>query len=72
MKMLCAQVVKDILGDDIDVSFFAQDLACLDKTSRSNLPRENEIGELSFFVLLLQYAKVYKLTADAKFGTCRL
>ena len=83
MRQLCGQVMKDLIGGDVDVSnAYSHSLtlpcpvssfvhvvmvktACCFTTSASR-PLWS-LAPLSF-PLLLQYDKVCKVTADAKFG----
>lgn len=59
MKLLCAQVLKDLLGEGIDVS--------TKRSVRLDLHNSCSITTHSASSLS-QYDKVGKLTADAKFG----
>ena len=61
MKLLCAQVLKDLLGEGIDVSTNSYTLLRL-KLIHIIVVDNTRPG------LLFQYEKVSKLTADAKFG----
>lgn len=57
MKLLCAQVLKDLLGEGIDVRFM--------NNSNSFFICHSQLNLCFYF---FQYDKVTKLTADAKFG----
>lgn len=61
MKLLCAQVLKDLLGEGIDVRFINIRAILLYMLQPHQL-------NLIFSFLFFQYDKVTKLTADAKFG----
>lgn len=61
MKLLCAQVLKDLLGEGIDVRFLNnRAIICICHGHVSCI----KLSPFYFF----QYDKVTKLTADAKFG----
>lgn len=59
MKLLCAQVLKDLLGEGIDVRFI---------NNRAVLLYMLQPHQLNLIFSFFQYDKVTKLTADAKFG----
>lgn len=60
MKLLCAQVLKDLLGEGIDVSY-NNNIVC--SFTQFDFTRTEPLSPL-----FLQYDKIAKLTADAKFG----
>lgn len=64
MKLLCAQVMNDLLGEGIDVRVI-NNIAII--FSILQLRQLN-----CLFYLFFQYDKVTKLTADAKFGKLSL
>ena len=70
MKLLCGQVIKDILGENMDVSNLEMSV----KRQKFNFFAVTIVlckhsHNFSVNILLeFQYAKVYKLTSDAKFG----
>lgn len=59
MKLLCAQVLKDLLGEGIDVRFI---------NNRAVLLYMLQPHQLNLIFSFFQYDKITKLTADAKFG----
>lgn len=61
MKLLCAQVLKDLLGEGIDVRFVNN------RAIHFYMLQPRQLN-LIFFFVFFQYDKVTKLTADAKFG----
>lgn len=66
MKLLCAQVLKDLLGEGIDVRVI---------NNRVILYYSLQLRQLNcmiFFYIIFQFDKVTKLTADAKFGKLSL
>lgn len=59
MKLLCAQVLKDLLGEGIDVRVI---------NTRVILYYSLQLRQLNCMISFFQFDKVTKLTADAKFG----
>uniref|UniRef100_H3BB29 COMM domain containing 4 n=1 Tax=Latimeria chalumnae TaxID=7897 RepID=H3BB29_LATCH len=62
VKLLCAQVLKDLLGEGIDVRIFRNRIACYASLQTEQL-------HLCTFLTFYQFQKVAKLTSDAKFET---